>query len=57
LTAESGAARFVGWLRETSQAWLVVFDDLAESAVPEGLWPQGPSGRLIVTSTRAAAIA
>lgn len=34
-----------------------MFDDLAESAVPEGMWPQGPSGRLIVTSTRSAAIA
>jgi hypothetical protein len=55
--AESGAARFASWLRETSQAWLVVFDDLAESAVPEELWPQGPSGRLIITSTRPAAIA
>ena len=42
--AESGAARFVSWLRETSQSWLVVFDDLAESAVPEGLWPQALLG-------------
>jgi Mrp family chromosome partitioning ATPase len=42
--AESGAARFVSWLKETSQAWLVVVDDLAESAVPEGCGRRVPLG-------------
>ena len=50
-TAEAVAARFVRRLSQTSQAWLVVLDDLAEAAVPDELWPQGPWGRLLVTST------
>ena len=50
-TAESVAARFIGWLRETSQPWLVVLDDLQETADLDGLWPEGPAGRLLATST------
>ena len=38
-TAESVAARFLGWLGETSQPWLVVLDDLSETADLDGLWP------------------
>jgi tetratricopeptide (TPR) repeat protein len=49
-TAESIAARFVGWLSETSQQWLVVFDDLPESEDLDGLWPEGLAGRVLVTS-------
>lgn len=49
--AEAAAAHFVAWLGQTSQAWLVVLDDLAETALPGELWPQGSSGRLLVTST------
>ena len=51
------AARFISWLRETGQTWLVVLDDLMEAAVPDGLWPHGPSGRVLITSTQPAAIA
>jgi tetratricopeptide (TPR) repeat protein len=52
-TAESVAVRFVGWLGETSQPWLVVLDDLAETADLDGLWPAGPAGRLLVTCVQA----
>ena len=34
--AESVAARFVGWLAETSRPWLVVLDDLRDAADLEG---------------------
>src|SRR5260370_1024210 len=52
--AESVAARFISWLAETSQLWLVVLDDLPETADLEGLWPEGPAGRVLVTSTQSA---
>ena len=51
-TAESVAARFISWLAETNQPWLVVLDDLPESADLEGLWPEGPMGRVLITSTQ-----
>jgi len=49
-TAESIVARFISWLGETRQSWLVVFDDLSESVDLDGLWPEGPVGRVLVTS-------
>jgi len=49
-TAESVAARFIGWLGGTSRPWLVVLDDLTEGTDLEGLWPGGPTGRLLVTT-------
>lgn len=52
--AESVAARFVSWLGETRRPWLVVLDDLADGADLEGLWPQGPTGRLLITSSQPA---
>jgi tetratricopeptide (TPR) repeat protein len=55
--AESAAARFAGWLRETSRPWLMVFDDLSDSANVTGLWPSGPAGRVLVTSSDPAALA
>jgi tetratricopeptide (TPR) repeat protein len=51
-TAESVAARFVSWLSATNQAWLVVLDDLQDTTDLDGLWPEGPSGRVLVTSTQ-----
>src|SRR6266566_4341616 len=42
-TAESVAARLVSWLSVTDQRWLVVLD---------GLWPEGPSGRVLVTGSQ-----
>ena len=53
-TAESVAARFLGWLGETSQPWLVVLDDLSETADLDGLWPEGAAGRVLVTTTQSA---
>jgi tetratricopeptide (TPR) repeat protein len=50
-TAESLAARFVSWLAETRQPWLVVLDDLPNVDELDGLWPEGPAGRLVITST------
>jgi tetratricopeptide (TPR) repeat protein len=47
---EEAAARFVSWLAETGQPWLVVLDDLADAADLEGMWPAGPRGRLLITT-------
>ncbi len=54
--AESVAARFVGWLSQTSRPWLVVLDDLRDAADLRGLWPAGPAGRLLITTANPAAI-
>ena len=51
-TADSVAVRFVSWLGETKQPWLVVLDDVPESADLSGLWPAGSAGRLLITSRR-----
>jgi tetratricopeptide (TPR) repeat protein len=51
-TAESVAARLVSWLAETSQRWLVVLDDLLDSSEVDGLWPEGPAGRLLITTNQ-----
>ena len=53
-TAESVTTRFVSWLGETSQPWLVVLDDLPETTYLDGLWPAGMAGRLLVTSSQPA---
>jgi len=51
-TAESVAVRFVSWLAETDQPWLVVLDDLPSADELDGLWPDGPAGRLLITSAQ-----
>jgi tetratricopeptide (TPR) repeat protein len=48
-TAESVAVRFVSWLGVTSQPWLVVLDDVEDQTDLDGLWPDGPAGRVLVT--------
>jgi tetratricopeptide (TPR) repeat protein len=53
-TAESVVARFISRLGETSQPWLVVLDDLPDTTLLGGLWPEGSAGRLLVTSRRPA---
>src|SRR5437763_15263866 len=53
-TAESVAARFLSWLSTTNQPWLVVLDDLRDPADLDGLLPEGPEGRLLVTSRQSA---
>jgi tetratricopeptide (TPR) repeat protein len=53
-TAESVAARFIGWLSQTSRPWIVVLDDLPGPEVLDGLWPEGPAGAALVTTTSSA---
>src|SRR6202020_695550 len=53
-TAESIAARFLSWLAKTSRPWLMVLDDLPDSVDLNGLWPDGPAGRVLVTSPHSA---
>ena len=48
--AEPGAARLASWLGETSRPWMVVLDDLSDLADLDGLWPEGPAGRVLITS-------
>src|SRR5262249_8547684 len=55
-SCESVAAQFVSWLGETSRPWLVVFDDLADLADLDGLWPTGAAGPVLVTCADAAAV-
>jgi tetratricopeptide (TPR) repeat protein len=56
-TAESVAAQFISWLAETPRPWLVVLDDLPSADELDGLWPEGPSGRLLITSAHSAVAA
>jgi tetratricopeptide (TPR) repeat protein len=51
---ESIAGRFAGWLGQTSRPWLVVLDDLCHVADLDGLWPAGPAGRVIITTSQPA---
>ena len=53
-TAESIAARFLSWLAKTPRPWLMVLDDLPDSVDLSGLWPDGPAGRVLVTSPHSA---
>ena len=53
--AQSIAARFLSWLGETRRPWIVVLDDLSDEADLAGLWPDGPAGRVLITSTNPAA--
>ena len=54
--AQAVAARFVAWLAETDRPWLLVLDDLADTADLEGLWPEGPAGRVLITARNPAGI-
>jgi len=54
--AEAVAARFVDWLGQTSQPWLVVLDDLRDAADLRGLWPAGPAGRVLITTPNPATV-
>jgi tetratricopeptide (TPR) repeat protein len=50
--AESAAARFLSWLGDTVQQWLVVLDDLPDPKELDDLWPGGRAGRVLVTTPR-----
>jgi tetratricopeptide (TPR) repeat protein len=54
--ALSVATSFIGWLRETSRPWLVVLDDLRDATDLDGLWPMGPTGRVLITTPDPATI-
>jgi tetratricopeptide (TPR) repeat protein len=54
--AEAIAARFAGWLGETSRPWLVVLDDLSDAADLDGLWPAGRAGRVLITTGNSAIV-
>ncbi len=47
---EQAAASFLRWLRNARESWLVVFDDLRDPLIIEELWPEGPGGRVLVTT-------
>ena len=47
---EHAADRFLDWLRRPDLSWLVVLDEVADPAAVDGLWPAGPSGRVLVTT-------
>ena len=54
--AETAAARLVGWLATTSRPWLVVLDDVTAPADLDGLWPEGPAGRVLITTRNPAVL-
>ncbi len=54
--AETVAGRFISWLAEASRPWDVVLDDLSSSADLEGLRPEGPAGRVLITTRNATTI-
>jgi tetratricopeptide (TPR) repeat protein len=49
---EAAAQQFLTWLATTGRPWLLVLDDLADPADMEGLWPDGETGRVLVTTRR-----
>jgi tetratricopeptide (TPR) repeat protein len=44
------AARFVSWLAHTRRPWALIIDDLAELSDLAELWPDGASGRVLITT-------
>ncbi len=54
--ADARAARFTDWLAETAQPWLVVLDDLTAPGDLDGLWPDGPAGRVLITAASRAVV-
>src|SRR6266508_1325711 len=52
--AASGAV--LAWLAATDRRWLVVLDDLADPKDLRGRWPNGPGGRVLVTTRRQDAV-
>ena len=54
--AESVSARFLTWLRDSQRHWLVVVDDLTDTATMARLWPDGPTGRVLITTPDSAAL-
>ena len=55
--AETTATRFLAWLADTRQPWLVVLDGVTDPAELGGLWPAGPAGHVLVTAADDLAVA
>jgi tetratricopeptide (TPR) repeat protein len=49
-SAEEAAARFLAWLAQADQPWLVVLDDLRDGSVLGDLRPRGPAGWVLITT-------
>ena len=49
-TADGGARLFLDWLRRTQRRWAVILDDVTSAADLDGLWPEGATGQVVVTS-------
>jgi len=54
--AETTALGYLSWLAREDRPWLVVLDDLSDPADMDGLWPSGPSGRVLVSTLDAATV-
>jgi len=48
--AEPTAERMLGWLRTAPQKWIVVLDDVTDAGDLRNLVPEGPAGRVVITS-------
>ena len=53
---EQAAHGFLSWLQSTRRSWVVVLDDLADPVDLRDLWPEGPTGRTLVTTRRTDAV-
>ncbi|MFD1150422.1 FxSxx-COOH system tetratricopeptide repeat protein [Saccharothrix hoggarensis] len=52
-TADEAARKLRTWLGSTDRRWLIVLDDVRETADLEGLWPpNNPAGRTVITTRR-----
>jgi tetratricopeptide (TPR) repeat protein len=54
-TAQAAAARFVSWLAQTRRPWVLIIDDLRDTADLADLWPAGQAGRVVITTSLSAA--
>src|SRR5271170_892032 len=54
--AETVADNLMGWLSQATRPWMVVLDDLRNAADLEGLWPEGPAGRVLITTANSATV-
>jgi hypothetical protein len=50
--AAEQAEALLRWLAVTDIPWIIVLDDVADPADLHGLWPTGPTGRVIITTRR-----
>jgi hypothetical protein len=50
--ADDQAEAFLEWLSSATRPWLIVLDDVADPDDLRGLWPEGASGQVLVTTRR-----